>query len=254
MAMGAAAYSLINFGSFLLAARNALKVGETPESLGRAALSLPYDAGGVNERHGPDWGRFGRNALIAIAVWTVAVVLFARNIAVIPAFCAILAAPVVMIRSLARMAATLPNRTRPLGWLTRIALKLGATGLKLAPRDAAAEPTVAGTAFFAKELFAALPAAQKSALGDVNGLVERLERAAIELRRPGLPADRRRADVDTALESIKLDLMKLHAEGADSISIGADLESAMRLGEEVLRQVEAKREVNRLLRTGDTPA
>jgi len=132
----------------------------------------------------------------------------------------------------------------------------------------------------AEELFSALPAEYRRHLGDVPAIVRRLEAHAAAARdRVGdlnalmslgdvgdvrTHADLERADRDlsnarsaaerdltsavTALESLRLDLLRLHGSGAnaDLRPLTTALDAARQLGDELDRLTQADREASRI--------
>jgi serine/threonine-protein kinase len=111
---------------------------------------------------------------------------------------------------------------------------LGAAGIGLReparPRVSGAEPTVVAIARAADELYLALPATQRRQLGDVRGVIDRLETEALALR-DGEPAmAEREASAVAALEALRLDLLRLSAGGAPKGELTRDLEEAERIG------------------------
>ncbi|MBK6423811.1 MAG: hypothetical protein IPF77_16675 [Gemmatimonadetes bacterium] len=114
----------------------------------------------------------------------------------------------------------------------------------------------------ASELFAALPAATRAQLAGLPATVAALEARAQEARaeleqlaaraRAGdaavlaarQRARRRTADSVAALEGVRLDLLRLHANASDLAPLTTLLEAARQLGEEAGRLADAQREVD----------
>jgi serine/threonine-protein kinase len=115
-------------------------------------------------------------------------------------------------------------------WLFRLA----GSGLKDRPavRVGGAEPTVVAIARAADQLYLALPDAQRKALGDVPGVIGKLESEALALRGRDRSADREASAV-AALESLRLDLLRLSAGGLAKGDLTREIEDAARIGEEI---------------------
>lgn len=127
-------------------------------------------------------------------------------------------------------------------WNRMLAGKLGAfvfrvAGLFLRRRTAvtapAGEPTGALLGGATRDAFEALPPAQRAQLAAVPPLVERLRAAALRLRgREDPPSRERFASVVTALEGVRLDLLRMNA-GVNTNEIAADLARAAEVGARV---------------------
>lgn len=155
-------------------------------------------------------------------------------------------------------------------------------GLKLGQRAVPADrPTELSIAMSAEALYAGFPKELRKALGDVpvvlHGLeaharamrsrIEELdaslleaqrrptraatgalqEKLAADLRSARALAEARLADVVTALETLRLDLLRLHAGAGSPESITKDLASARALSEDVDRLLAGAHEVEQLL-------
>ena len=158
-------------------------------------------------------------------------------------------------------------------------------GYKLGERSVPANrPTELAIAMTAEGLFRDLPTETRRSLGDVPEVLHGLEaharaaRARIEqldaaiaeaqggsgraadredalvrdLRATRAAAERRLGDVVTALESLRLDLLRLRAGAGSVEGITTDLEAARELGESADRLLASAREVDAVL--ADTPA
>ena len=114
---------------------------------------------------------------------------------------------------------------------------------------AAGEPTAVAVAHAATDLFAVLPAEQRAQFAELPTLVARLEASALELRsRAQSPSrDEKLTAVIAALDTIKLDLMRLGFEDSASHALTRDLEAATRIGDEIRALLDARGEVDRLL-------
>jgi serine/threonine-protein kinase len=135
------------------------------------------------------------------------------------------------------------------GRFGRTVFKLGGVGLKDRPEalGVGGERTEVALGHAAEQLFAALPAAQRERLGDVPTLIAKLEADALALREraaePG--AGERLATAVAALETLRLDLLRLHAGSGTIDELTQDIEAARQLGEEIDIEIEARREVER---------
>ena len=171
------------------------------------------------------------------------------------------------------------------GAMGRLLTKLAS--LNLGARAAAADrPTEMAIAFSAQALFEELPKSVRQSLGDVPEVVQQLEsqaravRARIEqldvtigeaqsgigsgradtrgkqealiadLRHARARAEERRADLVTALETTRLDLLRLRAGQGSGDSITQNLLAAKMLGEDVDRLLSGHAEVDATLRAG----
>jgi hypothetical protein len=95
------------------------------------------------------------------------------------------------------------------------------------------EPTVVAIARAADELFLALPEQNRHHLGDVPAVIERLEAEALALRGGDGEAAEREASAVAALESLRLDLLRLSAGGTPKGELTLDLENAERISERI---------------------
>jgi serine/threonine-protein kinase len=95
------------------------------------------------------------------------------------------------------------------------------------------------------DLFADLPEEDRRRLGDVPAIVARLEADALSLReRPDdLDAAARLATAVAALETLRLDLMRLRTGAATLDELTVDLEAARKVGEEIGYRLEGEGEV-----------
>jgi serine/threonine-protein kinase len=141
-------------------------------------------------------------------------------------------------------------------WMFGIA-GLGVRG-RLNAQPVAGEPTVLAVGEAIDALYAALPAEQRRAAGDLLAVVRRLEAHALALRGRAQEgsADQKVQTVVSALESMRLELLRLHAGGGSIDGLTRDLDAARQIG----REVDAVLEVRDLLRptpitpTPSTPA
>ena len=104
---------------------------------------------------------------------------------------------------------------------------------------AAGEPTSVALGSVVGALFDALSTHQRKQFSQLPALVSNLERAADEARRlaPGPERDERVAVAVAALETLRLDLLRLHAAGGPADDLTRDLEAAARIGDEIAARV-----------------
>jgi serine/threonine-protein kinase len=152
-------------------------------------------------------------------------------------------------------------------WLAR---RLGAPERSQVAGTAAFRATEAALGVAAGELYAALPKAYRDQLAALPSIVEALEAKAAEARaeleavaelRPfaaggtellaarRTKAEHQLAESVAALESVRLDLLRLHAGRTDLKSLTTLLGAARELDEDLGRLVEAQHEVDRISRT-----
>jgi serine/threonine-protein kinase len=169
-------------------------------------------------------------------------------------------------------------------WFHRLATKGAAHGLPAA--GAAHHPTELAIGLAADRLYEQLPKPVRAQLADVPQVVRRLEADAQVMRarieevnallaeagdgRTAQAADRRAAlrdrlererteaetqlrDTVTALETVRLNLLRMHAGVGTIASVTADLESAREVSAAVSRLAEGQREVESLLAPGSRP-
>ena len=168
------------------------------------------------------------------------------------------------------------------GWAGRALTRFAALGLRWATAaESVHRPTEMGLALAVDELFRTLPQPARAALAELPTAVRGLEADARELRRrvddlsemvvqadagplPEAAAGRRAAVVSdlegarrreqqrlesvvAALETIRLDLLRLRVGAGTVESVTADLEAAREVSREIERQLAGRAEVERLL-------
>jgi serine/threonine-protein kinase len=152
-------------------------------------------------------------------------------------------------------------KSRVGAWLAR---RLGAPAQSRAVGGGVFRATEAALGVAAAELFAALPTAYRQQLDELPAIVASLEARAAEARAEidvlaaiapsgsddaEVLAARRKAaaahlaESVTALESIRLDLLRLHAGAVDVAPLTTLMDAARRIGEDLDRLAEAQREV-----------
>ncbi len=142
----------------------------------------------------------------------------------------------------------------PLGrWLFRVA------GTRLAPAPALTalegpEPTALALGLAARDLYAALPATTRASLpSDIPDLIGALERSAMRARSRDDDAGATEAFTNAvaALESIRLDLLRLSVSAISPSELTTELTRVRALGDAVDRKLSADAEVRALLAPRD---
>lgn len=126
-------------------------------------------------------------------------------------------------------------------------------GARAIPPD---RPTELGIAMSAEALYVGRPKEVRQTLGDVPSVLHGLEAQAramqeqlvADLRAARATAEQRLADIVTALDTLRLNLLRLHAGAGSAESITQDLASAKSLGEDVDRLLEGGAEAERVVR------
>jgi len=136
------------------------------------------------------------------------------------------------------------------GRLGRWLFRVGRIGLKdrseaLPDHGERTEVVLGGVA---EQLFTALPADQRQQLGDVPALVARLEADALALRERGEAPEamERLTATVAALETLRLDLLRLHAGNVTLDELTQDIEAAEQVRLEIDLHLEAAREATDL--------
>lgn len=164
----------------------------------------------------------------------------------------VMVAPAVTLRQLFGRVRGLKFWNRLLrGRLGRWAFKLGGVGIGdvAPPALPTGEPTAVAIGRAAGELFAALPESQRKRLAEVPDLIERLEADVLSLRADaeGGEQHQRLITAVTALEALRLDLMRLHAGKASLDELTQDVAEARRIGEEIDAEMKGRDAVRELL-------
>ena len=150
------------------------------------------------------------------------------------------------------------RRDRPSLWSRLLSgrvgrLLFGVAGLGLRDRPpalpTAGEPTAIALGRAADAVFDALPAEHRALLPDVPRVIDRLEADAVALRaRSDDPeAAERLAVVVAALETLRLDLFRLHAGTVTDGEFTANVEAVRRIGAEIDARLAAAAQVDGLL-------
>lgn len=119
------------------------------------------------------------------------------------------------------------------GVMGRWLFKIASIGLRRPPIAAATpdRPTETALGLGALELYEALPEVARNRLGDLPDVVRALENRVRQLRRQGRPAELGQAL--TALETIRIDLLRLQGGVGTLDGLTADLGAARQIGEQV---------------------
>jgi serine/threonine-protein kinase len=135
--------------------------------------------------------------------------------------------------------------SRTAGWWARrirgsfgsALFRIAGIGLRDAPSSipVAGEPTVVALRGAVVDLYDALAPAQRAAFPQLPALAERLERAALGARVPlRVEADNTRTRTEVvALETLRLELLRLHAMASTPGELSRELSAALRLGDQI---------------------
>jgi serine/threonine-protein kinase len=236
-------------------ARDLLKTGYGHRAL-RAAMEVDERQAALDEaelssgRKGP-WVSAGVGVGIA-AIGVATGVVLESDIGVVLGMASAIGAPMITIRRLWSQIGA-PKWWRKLlkGRLGKLAFRLGGIGLgaRAESLPTAGERTEMALGDAADALFASLPKSQRERIGDVPAVVAKLEADALALRErlhePGVAE--RFATAVAALETLRMDLLRLHAGSASLDELTQDLEAAQRVGEEIDAEVAGAREVREVL-------
>jgi len=235
-------------------ARQSLKSGYGHRAL-LAGLEIEERREAEPEHEGPGvrpWLTVAAGAAVT-AVGVGAGIVMETDVTVVLGMAAAIGAPIVTIRRLwSQLGWGKWWRKRLKGRLGRIAFRLGAIGLGEHPPalPAEGERTEVALGHAAEQLFAALPAEQRARIGDIPAVLAKLEADALVLRerqRDNPRASMRLSTAVAALESMRLDLLRLHAGDASLDELTQDLQAARRVSEQIDRELLAKQEVGDLL-------
>lgn len=98
-------------------------------------------------------------------------------------------------------------------------------------RAVGGEPTIVAIARAADEVYASIPHEHRKQLGDVAAVIHRLEAEALALRGGDAASAARGATAVAALESLRLDLLRLKAGAAPRGELTRDLDRAAHIGD-----------------------
>ncbi|MFI5311743.1 MAG: serine/threonine-protein kinase [Gemmatimonadales bacterium] len=141
------------------------------------------------------------------------------------------------------------DRLRAMFWSSWGGAAVGALariGLSRRAAPASARPTEEVIGLAVSDLLATLPRDLRRRFASARDVAEHLERAAVALRSRGDQPERL-ALVVSALENIRLDLLRLHAGKGQPDSLETVLSAGEELGREVRRVLEARAETEALL-------
>jgi serine/threonine-protein kinase len=236
-------------------ARDLLKTGYGHRAL-RAAIELSEREAALEEAERPStvtgpWVTVGVGVGIT-ALGVATGVVLENDIGVVIGMASAIGAPMITIRRLwSRIGAPKWWRKLLKGRVGKLAFRLGGVGLagSADALPAAGERTEMALGDAADELFGALPKEQRERIGNVPAVVARLEADALALRErmddPGVAE--RFATVVAALETLRMDLLRLTAGAASPDELTQDLEAARRVGAEIDAEVAGVREVQEIL-------
>lgn len=144
------------------------------------------------------------------------------------------------------------------GPLGKVMFRVAGMGLKrqLPDTPVAGQSTTMALGAAAHELYRALPSRTRVKFPALPELIDRLERDATALHqaRDDEAAGERFAAAVAALENLRLDLLRLHAGTASVEELTAHLARAEQMGEAIDAELDARREVRRLLAPADGEA
>ncbi len=197
------------------------------------------------------WMTVGAGAAVA-AIGVTTGVVFESDVTIVLGLAAVIGAPVITIRRLwSQLGAPKWWRKLMKGRLGRLTFRAGGIGLKGRPESlpASGERTEVALGNAAEQLFQALPKEHRERLRDVPDVVAKLEADALCLREhaddPAAAA--RLATAVAALETLRLDLLRLHAGNASLDELTLDLEAARRVGEDIDAEVAGVEKVREIL-------
>jgi serine/threonine-protein kinase len=135
------------------------------------------------------------------------------------------------------------------GRFGRFVFRVASAGLRRGDAKAAAgEPTVVAIGEAAAELYRALPASLQAEYPQLPNVLHRLQAEAMATRLAAEPGGNARFEAAvSALESLRIDLLRLHAGAARREDLTASIDAAQRLGSHIDARLEADREVRRAI-------
>ncbi len=140
------------------------------------------------------------------------------------------------------------------GRVGRALFRAGGAGLPPSPSHALLDaPTELALGDAVRRLYGGLNDELRARFREVPALVQRLEDDARTLRTAGPDASRRLTEVVAALEMLRLDLLRLAGGRLSTDELTRHLSGVRRIGERVDAQLEAEKEVGRMLQGVDTP-
>jgi predicted Ser/Thr protein kinase len=241
-----AGLSAMGIGRLVAMARQLLRDGYDHRALA-AALTLEGRALEAAEEPVPRSKRaFWTTAAVGVAATALGIAGMTADpdLVVILGTATTVAAPLITVRRLLEQlgGGRLVNRLLR-GRLGRWMFRLGGVGLgDRQALPAAGERTELALGRAVDDLYRGLPEEQRRKLGDVPALVARLEADALTLREQAETPQgaERLATAVAAMETLRLDLMKLHAGTGTVDELTRDLDAARALGAQVDAQLEAR--------------
>ena len=242
-------------GQLAAMARDSLRAGYGHSAVASGLLIEQQHRPVATRRPSHLWGAIGAAAVAAGGIW------LAGTDTWLPALVGLASAVAVPSWFVSRVV----SRSGPRGtWLSRFArgrfgkLAFRLVGVGIA-RDAqlkptVGEPTAVALSHAAADLFAALPESQRRDLAELPALLEKLEADALAARGDtGNPASEDRFVTTMAmLETLRLDLLRLHAAAGSVDDLTRHLEAAKRIGSEISREIHVRRELGSAYRPDPT--
>ena len=247
-AMGSLA--LVRGARFLSSARDLIRAGYGHSAV-RPALLLEQEAR-AQERPTAWPRRLSHAAFLGGSIFSVWLFKTDTFIPALVGFAGIIALPTIYVHRLTHAAYGATN------WLSRLVkgrvgkwlFRLAGVGLDRQPRatPAVGEPTAVAIGQAAHDLFAELPESVRCQLPELPALIARLEAEALAVRErtPAPGADGGFVTAVAALETLRLDLLRLHASG-NLDDLTRHLDAAKHIGREISVELRARADAQRLL-------
>jgi hypothetical protein len=135
------------------------------------------------------------------------------------------------------------------GRFGRTAFRVAGAGIRQRPqlKPTIGEPTAVALSHAVSDLFAALPEAQRRDLAELPALIARLEADAMAARAgtPSASLDERFVSTMAMLETLRLDLLRLHASAGSVDDLTRHIEAARRIGAEISVELRGRAELPR---------
>lgn len=118
-------------------------------------------------------------------------------------------------------------------------------------KPTAGEPTAVALSHAVSDLFLALPESQRRELSDLPALIARLESEAMTMRAasPHPSRDERFIATMAMLETLRLDLLRIHASAGTVADLTRHLDAAKRIGAEISLELRGREALERSLAT-----
>jgi serine/threonine-protein kinase len=134
------------------------------------------------------------------------------------------------------------------GRFGRLAFRLAGKGIAQRPqlKPTVGEPTAVALSHAVSDLFAALPESQRRDLAELPSLIARLEADAMSARgqSENPSRDERFTSTMAMLETLRLDLLRLHASAGSVDDLTRHLEAARRIGAEISLELKGRSELS----------